>query len=59
MEASINLHDALEAALRAAVPLTEDSALQIAHGLLPPTEKLQFEEWFKVNGALLVRRLNG
>ena len=58
-EDSINLHEKLESALRAEVPITDTRALEIAEATLPPTELRQFRTWFDVNGTSLIKRLNG
>jgi hypothetical protein len=48
-------------ALRAAKPVTQDSALEIALGVLRPADEMsarQFESWFKSNGAAVVEMIN-
>ena len=55
------LREVIMARLRAAARVDRDSALGIARNVLAanPREAQQFEAWFKVNGAQLVRIING
>ena len=54
----MTLHEQLETALRAALPLTEASVLKIAADVLPTEEREEFNRWFEKNGAQLVKNLN-
>lgn len=58
---SDKLKDDVWAALQvASKPITEENALAVALKALEgyPTEIFKFSEWFKSNGAGMVKRLN-
>lgn len=48
-------------ALRAAKPVTRESALEIALAIIKPTDETsarQFEKWFQSNGDAVVEMIN-
>lgn len=57
-----SLHARIMEALRAAKPVTRDSALEIAKGVFTAEgdelSARQFETWFKSNGDTLVEMIN-
>lgn len=54
------LKDDLWLVLKAAKPVTEESALAVAAKFLAqyPNESFKFGEWFRANGKQLVERIN-